>query len=246
MLPVLNISVNPLLVGLGYISNVPFALSTSFTPAFDLSGATSTVYFNFFSAGAYTYHNVGSYDPQQQDSMEIDVSVNGGAIWRKIAGFHSSDLENNGDINAEFIPSSPSQWVARSVTVPSSYLTGQTFFRFRYFPGNLGNDLYIDKFSLSPFPAGVKEVLSANGTFDIYPNPTNSGFTLIFKTGNTGTVSYCIKDITGKTVYQDKAEYTANTIQQQQVQRSAIPAAGMYFVTINVDGVNMTQKLVVY
>lgn len=217
-----------------------------YTPAFDLSGTSGTVYFNFFTAGAYTRHLISGYDPQQQDSLEVDASTNGGAFWSKVAGFHLSDLENNGQKNTEFVPTAASNWKPRSIAIPTADLTGHTYFRFRVWPGNMGNNLYIDKMSLSPWPAGVKEVLSSTGTFDIYPNPASNGCNLIFKTGTTGLVKYAVTDITGKTIYTDAKQYAPDTIQQAVLSRDVTPAPGLYFVTLNIDGLNVTQKLVIY
>ena len=55
-----------------------------------------------------------------------------------------------------------------------------------------------------------------------------------------------IKDVTGKLVYQAQKSFAPNSIQQEAISRSVTPAAGMYFVTVTIDGVHMTQKLVVY
>jgi hypothetical protein len=69
---------------------------------------------------------------------------------------------------------------------------------------------------------------------------------MVFKTGNSGVVNYTIKDLTGKLVYEHQASFAPNSLQQESVARSATPSAGMYFVTVTIDGVNKTEKLVVY
>ena len=130
--------------------------------------------------------------------------------------------------------------------IPATDRTANTFFRFRYWPGNGGNDLYLDKFSISPFPAGVEDVVNSGTPFSVFPNPATNGCQLIFKTGNDGNASYTITDITGKVIFKDSKTYTANSVQQQDVPRSATPSAGMYFVTLINEGVATTQKLVVY
>ncbi len=216
-----------------------------FTPAFNLINSTGNVYLNFYTAGAYTRRNLSGVTIVN-DSMEIDASTSGGVRWNKIAGYNSAALTNNGVYNNEFIPTSASQWVAKGVNVPAAYLSNNTFFRFRYWPGNGGNNLYLDNFAISPFPAGVEDVVKSGSIFSVFPNPASNGCKLIFKTGNDGVVTYTIKDITGKVVFQEKKEYTANSLQKQEVPRSATQAAGMYFVTLVNDGVATTQKLVVY
>ncbi len=218
-----------------------------YTPAFNLSTSTDNLYLNFFTTAAYTNHNIAGGTTTVDDSMEVDVSINGGGTWYRIGGYGSTRLDNNGNYGTEFVPNSATTWVPRAINIPSSFRNAQTFFRFRYHPGNTGNDMYLDNLYFDGFPAGIKEAITASpNSFNIFPNPSSNGFSMVFKTGNTGAVSYSIKDITGKLVYQNTKVFTANSIQQESVSRSATQAAGMYFVTITVDGVNMTQKLVVY
>jgi len=217
-----------------------------FTPAFNLAGIPNELYVNFFTAGAYTTTGINSGDPTQEDSLVIEASISGGARWTKLASISGSDLANNNDYGVEFVPTNGTQWKPRAVAIPEAYRTNNTYFRFQYWPGNMGNDLYLDNFYIYAFPAGVKEVLNTDNSFNIFPNPSSNGCTLVFKTGIDGTVNYCIKDLTGKLVYQDKKSLTPNSTQQISVPRSVTPSAGMYFVTITVDGNNMTQKMVVY
>ncbi len=218
-----------------------------YTPAFNLSTSTDDLYLNFFTTAAYTNHGIAGGTTLVNDSMEVDVSVNGGANWYRLGGYGGTRLDNNGNYGVEFVPNSATTWVPRAINVPATYRAAQTFFRFRYHPGNTGNDMYLDNFYFDGFPAGIKEAITASpSSFNIYPNPSSSGFTLVFKTGNTGSVAYSIKDITGKLVYENSKVLASNSIQHEQISRSATPAAGMYFVTLTVDGVNMTQKLVIY
>lgn len=217
-----------------------------FTPAIDLSGLTDNLYFNFFTSAAYTNRGISAGTAKVYDSLEIDASITGGARWVKIAGFGGSQLANQGISATEYQANATATWVPRAVTIPTAYRTGNTFFRFRYRPGNTGNNLYLDNFQIAQFPAGVKELVNSGSAFNIYPNPTNNDCNLVFKTGNDGVVTYSVKDLTGKIVYHNTRTFMPNSVQQTQISRSVMPAAGMYFVTVTVDGNNMTQKLVVY
>ncbi len=217
-----------------------------FTPAFNLAGLSGNLFVDFFTSGAYTTAGIGPYDPNVTDSLVLEASTSGGARWTKIASIYGSDLANNGDYGVEFAPTNAGQWVARSVSIPAAYRTNNTFFRFQYWPGNEGNNLYLDKFSISSDPAGVKELLTSDNSFNIYPNPATNGCFLVFKTGISGIVNYSIKDLTGKVVYQEQKSFAPNTTEQQSIPRSLTPAAGMYFVTVTVEGNSMTQKMVIY
>ena len=217
-----------------------------FTPAFDLAGIPDSLYLNFFTSCASTNSGISGWTDKVGDSMQVDVSTSGGARWTKLVGYNSAALVNAGTTNTDFVPTSFSQWKPRAVRIPATYRTGNVFFRFRYWPGNTGNNLYLDNFSINPAVSGVKDMVTTAGTLNIFPNPSTNGCSLVFKTGSDGQVVYTIKDLTGKTIYQDSKSLQPNTMQQEDVPRSATPAAGMYFVTVTVDGVSLTQKMVVY
>jgi len=218
-----------------------------YTPAFNLTGAPGDVYFNFYTAAANLPASAVSYPVTATgDSLQVEVSTNGGERWTMLAGYNAGQLVNNGTLGSEFLASSSSVWEPRGVEVPAAYRGANTYFRFRYWPGATGNNLYLDNMSVGQFPASVTEVLKTQNTFTIYPNPATNGCNLVFQTGNDGVVSYIIKDVTGKTVYTATKTVAANSIQKEAIDRSITPNAGMYFVTITIDGVQMTQKLVVY
>ncbi|MES2702420.1 MAG: zinc-dependent metalloprotease [Bacteroidota bacterium] len=217
-----------------------------YTPAFNLAGVTGNCYFNFYTSGASTNTGLSGWVTKVNDSLEIQASTSGGARWTKIAGFRGSQVANYGNKVSEYITPDASKWVQRGVNVPATYRTSNTFFRIRYRAGNAGNNMFLDKISISGFPAGVAEAITANTTFNIYPNPATNGCNLVFKTGDNGVVSFSITDVAGRQVFTQSKTYTANSMQQEEISRSVTPAAGMYFVTCTVDGISTTQKLVVF
>ena len=216
-----------------------------FTPSFNLSTFSGSYYFNFYSAAARASSTGVSATPVG-DSLEVDVSTSGGARWTKIATYNASQLENNGTHTTEFTPTSAAQWVARGISIPSIYHSGSTFFRFRLWSGNVGNNLYIDKVSISQFPAEIEAIADDPCPYKIFPNPSSNGCTLAFKTGSVGNVSYTVKDIAGRAVFVSSKNYTPNSTQQELISKDVTPNAGIYFVTVIIDGASRTEKLVVY
>lgn len=218
-----------------------------YTPAFDLSGLTDDAYFNFFTTGASTTSSAVPASSRVNDSLEIDVTTSGGARWVKLGGFSGASLANNGVQGTTFTPSSTSEWIPRAVKITSAYRTRNTYFRIRFRPGNTGNNVYVDNMYLGNFPAGIQESLNTvDNSFSIFPNPSSGGCNIVFKTGNSGNVQYSIKDVTGKMIYKGSGAFGANSIQQLPISRDIVPAAGMYFVTVVMDGMSATQKMVVY
>ncbi|GAA4461748.1 hypothetical protein GCM10023093_06970 [Nemorincola caseinilytica] len=215
------------------------------TPAFDLAGLSGDLYFNFFTTGAST--SPGGWVTKVYDSLQIDVSTSGGARWQKIGAYRTTDLANNGSIGGEFIPGSSSTWVPRSVTIPATYRTSQTFFRFRLRAGNGGNNVYLDNVGIGLFPAEVQEAAAtSNNSLYIYPNPSSNGCNLVFKAGDDNRMKYCVRDVTGKVILEAERAVTPNSLNTEFISRSAVGTPGMYIVTVTSGSSISTQKMVVY
>lgn len=75
-----------------------------------------------------------------------------------------------------------------------------------------------------------------------YPNPSNGQFSLNFQAPEEGTLSVIVRDLQGRTVYEEEAT-EFNGIYQNDINISG-ESAGVYFLTINVNGRSTTKKLV--
>lgn len=211
------------------------------TPGIDLAGITGDLNLNFYTSGA-----VKSGNSNGNDTLEISASINCGATWQPIANLTGSQIINNGAQSSEFIPTNASQWKAQTISLGQTFRTSKTFFRFRYLPGSHGNNMYFDKFSVSQYPTEVNEVVNSDESFKVYPNPTTAGSNIAFKAGTDGKVTINIKDIAGRVVYQKAAVYQPGQLVQEPIQRSTLPAAGIYFITLDMNNSTATQKLVIY
>uniref|UniRef100_UPI003A8E5894 T9SS type A sorting domain-containing protein n=1 Tax=Brumimicrobium sp. TaxID=2029867 RepID=UPI003A8E5894 len=113
-------------------------------------------------------------------------------------------------------------------------------------------DLKIDNFRFYEFPitltditalyneknntVGVEDIESSEN-ISIYPNPTNGDFSIDL--GETiQSLTIYITDITGKEVYSNGYKST------QKVNLNLNDAPGVYFVTIEADGVQSKYKLI--
>lgn len=213
-----------------------------FTPGFDLTGATATgnAYLNFYTAGAKA-------NSAATDSLDIYVTTNCGTAWTKIATLTGNTLTNDGTHSGSaYVPALQSEWMAHSIAIPSTYRADKTFFRFRYRPSEGGNNFYIDKFAISGYTSVAMEIMNNANVFKLYPNPASNGCNIAFAAGQDGKISYTIKDITGKLLYQKNGLYPAHTPEEEYIPKSVFPAAGMYFITLTSEGKSATQKLVVY
>lgn len=215
------------------------------TPAFNLSGITGELYFNFYTTGAST--PLGSFVTKMYDSLVIEVSSTGGAVWTRLASYRTSDLANNGNMSAEFIPGASTPWKGRSVSISNTHRNRQVFFRMRMCAGNAANNIYLDNMSISNMTTEVEALVkSGNSDFAIYPNPSANGCNMVFKAGNENAVKYTIRDIAGKVVYEGAAPATPNALNTHFIPRNAVGAPGMYIVTLSSGSSTAMQKMVVY
>lgn len=210
------------------------------TQAFDLSAYTGSapLNVNFMTSGSYR----GS---APADSMQILVSTDCGRVWRRISSLAGTNLINRAAQQTEFVPSTASQWRAQTIPIPEAYRQERVFVKLRYFPSRTGNNLYLDNFSITPFPTEVREVALDPGTVSVFPNPAKEEVNLAFSTGADGNVHYTVKDLTGKTVFTRRATYAPGTVVREKLPREGFPAPGVYFVSVTIARQTVTAKVVI-
>jgi flagellar hook assembly protein FlgD len=76
------------------------------------------------------------------------------------------------------------------------------------------------------------------------PNPANGNTTIQYSLKNAGAVTLTITDITGKVVYTSNEGNKAAGDHSVNVNTENMNA-GVYFYTLNVDGVSVTNKMTV-
>ncbi len=84
---------------------------------------------------------------------------------------------------------------------------------------------------------------AANSAFNIYPNPASESFSAVISSPAAGTASMNISDVTGKVVIGKVLTLQSGT-QSVPVDVSQL-AAGVYFVSLDQNGITKTQKLVI-
>lgn len=208
------------------------------TPGFDLTAYNGgKLNLNFYTAGAYKNAIT--------DSMNVYISVDGGRVWKKIAAIHDQYIANNNGSSAEFIPTAANQWMPQTIAIPSGYLSSsKAFFKFRYFPTDNGNNFYLDKFSLSPFPTEVNEVAQNRSTIKVYPNPSTGKVNLVYKTGSDGHVLIQVRELTGNTIYNGSEYMAPNTVFTKELDH-LFPANGLYFISVSNENNTVTEKLMI-
>jgi hypothetical protein len=84
---------------------------------------------------------------------------------------------------------------------------------------------------------------SIKDNFQLFPNPANNSFTILLNNEYASTAQMNVTDITGRVIISKQL----TLIQGNQNITTAVNQliAGVYFVTLNADGIVGTQKLVI-
>lgn len=226
-----------------------------FTPAFDLSGMTSTdCRLNFLSAGAFR-----TTDPDLMlDTLEIAYSTNCGRSWVVMGTLSKNDIASKGTVVVPFEPLWQGDWKLNSIDVPAPARANGVFFRFRYRPGadninagagsiipGTGNNFYLDRINVSAFPLGLNTLIQDGKNISLAPNPTTGSAQLVIKSNSTDVAKIQVTDVTGKVVYSIQHELNGN-INNVEIPASAIKTKGVYLVHVLAGGDKFTEKLVSY
>jgi len=223
-----------------------------YTPPFDVSGFGPVCNIDFFSAGA----SRTAIPSKMTDTLVISASTDCGATWITQGKLAGGAIANNGLISDPFTPIY-TQWKENAVPVdPLKSRSNQTMFRFRFISGTdyptstgfstgTGNNFYLDRFTISGSPLGIKNGVIVNLDMNVVPNPTNGKATVSLNGGDNSTADLSVTDVTGKLVYGTSVK-RVNNVTKIEIPAQAISVKGMYLVKVVTNGATETQKLVVY
>ncbi|MBS1771807.1 MAG: T9SS type A sorting domain-containing protein [Bacteroidetes bacterium] len=222
-----------------------------FTPAFDLSGMTSGVCnLNFMYSGAARTSDPGL----MLDTFEIAYSTDCGANFTTFKKLYGSDIFNRGSYAGHYAPLWMGDWDLRSLDIPAAARTSKVYFRFRYLPSidgasfgdiAIGNDFFIDRINISPFPLGMNTLVGGEHSIIVAPNPTNSSANVIIKDAQNSDVTVVVTDVTGKVVYRTQ-QVLQDKISRIEIPASAIAVKGMYMVQVVSGSETHSEKLISY
>ena len=213
------------------------------------SMASGNCNLNFFTSGASRSSN--SLDIS--DTMIISYSVDKAKTWTTLKVLAKSDLLNKGAISTPYVPTTTTDWVGRTISIPAAARQNYVVFRFRYFPGDdhngyeisTGNNFYMDRLSFSPYAAGVNDVTIGNLDAIVVPNPTNGNAYVVVKDAGNTTAEVTVSDIAGKVIYKVSQPIVGSEA-RIEIPQSYIQVQGIYMVQTTTGGLTKTQKLVVY
>jgi hypothetical protein len=183
------------------------------------------------------------------DQLEVVSSTDCGATWTSIWSKSGTDLAtapasligSGSGCPGCFLPTA-SQWRHDAVNIGS--LAAGTILAFRNTSDD-GNFIFIDDISITPFPAGVNNVVAAINTLNIAPNPAKDMAVLTMTLSETSHVQVDVVDAMGRTVVVAAANQDFGVGEQHVTINTASLPAGVYNVKI-VTGTSVnTERLTV-
>lgn len=221
----------------GYRDDVDQLISPSYNLLFLATGTTLN-----FRLAAATQATVAT---DMNDKLTVFRSVDCGDTWTSIGSYTGTALLNNSYHPEEFVPSSASQWVQKSINIPSIAFTANTRFKFEYTGGSKGNSIYIDDINITAVTGVTENNLDASNV-SIYPNPSTETATVSYHLGAKADVAIELVDVLGKKVMVVNSSNQAEGDYNVQISKNELHLKnGVYFVKFSINNSTVTKKLVI-
>ncbi len=161
------------------------------TPLVDLSGVGSAVL-----AFRWAYSTSTTTTEDITEKLQVFRSADCGRTWTQMPGeISGTALVNNG--NNATMP--PTQWSLRTINIPTSTLTANVRFKFRFISGSNSNNLFIDDINIAT-PVGIADLMGEE-FINLFPNPTNDQFALQVTGMDDRPTEVVITDLRGAVVF---------------------------------------------
>lgn len=208
------------------------------SPSLNLAYLTSAT-LSFKYAGAST----GTSSSMVNDQLKVYYTSNCGNTWINIATISGSALANNGYAAGFFTPASNSQWILKTISLPTAASSQNVRFKFEYKSGGNSNNLYIDDININGI-VGIAE--NANQfNLQLSPNPANNETTVSYHLTENATVELQVTDMLGKVIATPlKTEQSTGDYQQTISKESLNLPAGIYFIKLQVNNNSVVRKLI--
>jgi hypothetical protein len=180
------------------------------------------------------------------DELKISFSADCGRTWSVRKNYTATTLPTTTLLQPTWIPTTASQWRSESVPLNGQFFNqASVMVKFEGTTAANGNNLYIDNIRLNGTPLGVAGELAAAGVA-LAPNPLTAETSLSFNLDRATLVGVRVNDVLGRPVFAEAARaYVPGHHELPLAERLRGAAAGVYVVTVELDGRTYSQKLLV-
>jgi PKD repeat protein len=177
------------------------------------------------------------------DRLRVMFSSDCGATYGVRYSKQGNTLATASPTTASFVPTN-AQWRTETAYLGSN--TSTTNFRAMFeMTKNNGNNLYVDNINIVSTVAGILEEVAGVNNFFIYPNPTSDNTFLSFTSTETLPVKIRVYDVVGREMMTIADEILPAGDHKFTMAAGQTLPPGMYFVNLNVNNRQLSQKLIV-
>lgn len=200
------------------------ALDGLTTPLLNLNGLTNaSIHFDIAHR---------RYKAANQETLNVLVSTDCGTTWTSVYAKTGVDLATGTDTTGYFFPK-PTNWRTENINI-DNYIGNNALIKFESTNG-WGNNIFITNINIdNSFVNSIGETV-LNQNLMIFPNPT-SGLVNINSNQNINKIE--VLDLTGRVIVSELRNTTQTTIDLSKLNN------GVYFVKVNTEKGNYTQKIV--
>ncbi len=184
-------------------------------------------------------------DINSTDQLMVYVSYNCGQTWYERYNKSGSALSTNGGNYAStWTPTDTSLWRKEILNIYAFLSHPNLRFKFETKSGG-GNKIYIDDINLDQLTNIENLPLSVTNNLNIFPNPINNESVLVFDLTQSSDVELTLTNVLGQRLAYYKNNFIAgpydlavNKLFKTELQ------AGVYFLSVNINGKSETLKLI--
>ena len=172
------------------------------------------------------------------ETVQVLISRDCGETWVIVRGLNPTVATTN----SEFFPSNGGDWSNQTISIGSFYYTSN--FRFKILVKNGdGNNFFIDDININQVVGIDEKDLISN--VELFPNPTTSSTTASIELTQESEVSVSLLNTLGQTVKNVVSNKTLSQgINKLTFERDNLKA-GIYFVSIEINGIRRLEKLII-
>jgi len=230
-----------------YSNDLEFNSDALITSTMDMS---NTLEIHVSYKWAYAFRGTDEDEDDTDDRLKVYASGDCGATWnlrRMHRGY--TDLPSAPPHPFMFLPNGPDEWNEHTLVLPyEAYLTNQFRLKFE-FESRLGNNIFLDDVNIVAVGTNDIATATAQGQLDLrmYPNPVgdNGVATLAFRTVEPHLAGVVVRDLAGRVIAQPMTEQRLSPGLQSIPLASSDWSAGVYLVTLDLDGQRTSVRLVV-
>jgi hypothetical protein len=219
----------------------------------NIAGDTTTLTGPSFNLGAIGSPVVSfkvSYQQQattNNDKLQVYASTDCGATWvskwsRSGAALQPTSV--SGTSSSAFTPSS-GQFATYTVAISSIASNANVLFKWVFYAGtSVGNNIYIDDIDIVNSLAGI-QTIENKVNLSIYPNPSSSTVNISFNLAEKHNIAINVTDMLGRTVETIPSQLYSSGDANITIGNKASYTPGVYFVSINIDGEQISKKVII-